>query len=207
MTWCSKNAWATTQNEITPTWKDNTFVESTNWEEETWSESNETTNNETNAKEDITQINNEWRYEYESKLYNFTISIPNQWNFVENEHWFAVIVYTPEDWDLRENLWITIQTPQIDTDLEEYYKESMQKIDGISEWFKEIKTTDIEINGIKGKSTIYETVENNTNIQSQQTVLIKNNIVYILQYTATKETFDKYINEINNIIKSFTILN
>jgi hypothetical protein len=140
-------------------------------------------------------------------MYNFTISIPNQWNFVENEHGFSVIVYTPEDWDLRENLWITIQTPQIDTDLEEYYKDSMQKIDGISEWFKEIKTTDIEINGIKGKSTIYETVENDTNIQSQQTVLIKNNIVYILQYTATKETFDKYINEINNIIKSFTILN
>jgi len=205
--WCSKSTSTATENEITPTQEENTILEPNNWEEEIWIESNETTDNETNAEEDTTPISNEWRYEYESKMYNFTISIPNQWNFVENEHGFSVIVYTPEDWDLRENLWITIQTPQIDTDLEEYYKDSMQKIDGISEWFKEIKTTDIEINGIKGKSTIYETVENDTNIQSQQTVLIKNNIVYVLQYTATKETFDKYINEINNIIKSFTILN
>ena len=207
MTWCWKNTWTTTQNEITSTLGDNAIVESTNWGKETWNESNETTNTEINTKEYSTQINNEWRFKYESKLYNFTIDIPNQWNFVENEHGFSVIIYTPEDWDLHENLWITIQTPQIDTDLEEYYKDSMQKIDGISEWFKEIKTTNIEINGIKGKNTIYETVENDTNIQSQQTVLIKNNIVYILQYTATKETFDKYINEINNIIKSFTILN
>lgn len=150
----------------------------------------------------------DWTFKYDSKLYNYTIQIPNNWNFVENEYGFSVLVYTPEDWNVRENLWITIQTPQIDTNLEEYYKESMQKIAEISEWFKEIKTSDIEVNWLKGKNTIYETVQNDTNIKSQQTVFIDSkNYIYILQYTATKETFDKYIDGVSTIIKSFKILN
>ena len=100
-----------------------------------------------------------------------------------------------------------ITSQENNTNLEEYYQESIKKIDEISEWFKEIKTSDIEINWLKGKNTIYETIQNNTNIKSQQTVFIKDNIVYVLQYTATKETFDKYINDVNNIIKSFTLKN
>jgi hypothetical protein len=153
-------------------------------------------------------VKDEDTYEYDNKPYSFTIQIPNNWNFVENEYGFAVLVYTPEDWDVRENLWISVQTPQIDTNLEDYYKESMQKIAEISKWFKEIKTSDIEINWLKGKSTIYETIQNDTNIKSQQTVFIDSkNYVYILQYTATKDTFNKYLNGINTIIKSFKILN
>lgn len=175
--------------------------------------------------QEISEINNEWEneedtnttqepekingaYEYQNKPYNFTIQIPNNWSFVENEHGFTVLVYTPEDWDIHENLWITVQTPQIATDLEDYYKDSMKRIDEISEGFKEIKTSDIEINWLKGKSTIYETIKNDTNVKSQQTVFIdNNNYVYILQYTATKDTFDKYMDGVNTIIKSFKILN
>ena len=175
--------------------------------------------------QEISEINNEWEneedtnttqepekingaYEYQNKPYNFTIQIPNNWSFVENEHGFTVLVYTPEDWDIHENLWITVQTPQIATDLEDYYKDSMKRIDEISEGFKEIKTSDIEINWLKGKSTIYETIKNDTNVKSQQTVFIdNNNYVYILQYTAKKDTFDKYMDGVNTIIKSFKILN
>lgn len=175
--------------------------------------------------QDNSGINNEWEnkkdtdsplktekidetYEYQNKPYNFTIQIPNNWSFIENEHGFTVLVYTPENGDIHENLWITVQTPQIATDLEDYYKDSMKRIAEISEWFKEIKTSDIEINWLKGKSTIYETIKNGIGIKSQQSVFIDDkNYVYILQYTATKDTFDKYMDGINTIINSFKILN
>jgi hypothetical protein len=38
-------------------------------------------------------------------------------------------------------------------------------------------------------------------------VFLKDNKAYVFQYTATKDTFNQYINEINYIINSFTILN
>lgn len=166
--------------------------------------------NKNDEKVEVSNKNNtdyKWFFEYESKPYKFTIQIPKDWSFLENEYGFSVLLYTPEDWDLRENLGVTVQTPQIPTNLETYYKESMQKIAEISEWFKEISTSNIEVNWLKGKKAIYETVQNDTNIKSQQTVFIKDNIVYIFQYTATKKTFDKYINEVNSIITSFTFKN
>lgn len=217
LTWCTKKIWNTTTDEIIHDWKDSTTINTTMSEEETWNESVEVEetnsektpqeNEENEVEEENTNVTEKWTYEYESKLDKFSIQVPNDWSFEENKYGFSVIVYTPDDWDVRENLWVLIQTPQINTNLEEYYQESIKKIDEISEWFKEIKTSDIEINWLKGKNTIYETIQNNTNIKSQQTVFIKDNIVYVLQYTATKETFDKYINDVNNIIKSFTLKN
>jgi hypothetical protein len=212
LTWCTKKTWNTTINENIYDWENTTIIDTTTSEEEIWNESieeinNEITSQENEANEENTNITEKWTYEYESKLDKFSIQVPNDWSFEENKYGFSVIAYTPDDWEVRENLWVLIQTPQINTNLEEYYQESIKKIDEISEWFKEIKTSDIEINWLKGKNTIYETIQNNTNIKSQQTVFIKDNIVYVLQYTATKETFDKYINDVNNIIKSFTLKN
>lgn len=212
LTWCTKKTWNTTTNENIYNWEDATVVNTTTSEGENWNELNDEINNEISAEEsgiteENTNVTEKWTYEYESKLDKFSIQVPNDWNFAENEYWFSVIVYTPDDWWVRENLWVLIQTPQINTNLEEYYQESIKKIDEISEWFKEIKTSDIEINWLKGKNTIYETIQNNTNIKSQQTVFIKDNIVYVIQYTATKNTFDKYMDGVNTIIKSFKILN
>lgn len=208
ISWCTKNVVNTIENENLEIWKDISITDTTTMNEN-WDDTTEATDNEINTeeKQDTSNPTKDWIYEYESKLYNFSIQVPNQWNFVENEYGFSVIFYTPNDWGVRENLWISIQTPQINTNLEEYYQETMKKIEEISEWFNEIESTDIEVSWLKGKNTIYETIQNDTNIKSQQTVFIDNNIVYILQYTATKETFDKYIKEVNNIIKSFTLKN
>ena len=118
------------------------------------------------------------------------------------------VLFSQYDDEINENLWISVQTPQIKTDLNTYYSNSMKKIAEISDNFKEISYTDIEVNWIKWKSVIYESTQWDTIIKSQQTVFIDDdNKVYILQYTATKSTFDKYLNTINWIIKSFEVLN
>ena len=210
LTGCTKNTSNITNNDNSAWANEAVIWETNNLEWEINNEEDNTAEDNENNTETIAQETEKFdgTYEYDNKPYNFTIQIPNNWNFVENEHGFTVLVYTPEDGDIHENLWITVQTPQIATNLEDYYKDSMTKIAEISEWFKEIKTSDIEINWMKGKSTIYETVQNDTNIKSQQTVFIDSkNYVYILQYTATKETFDKYLDGANTIIKSFKILN
>lgn len=208
LNWCTKKqTWTNDVSNII----DETSIESTT--SDTQEVKDNTENAEENAEEtaeieDNNKNNYKWYYEYENKLYNFSIEIPGNWTFMENEFNFAVLVYTPEDWWVRENLGVSVQTPQIATDLETYYSESMKKIAEISEWFNEINSTDIEVNWLNGKSTVYETVQNDTNVKSQQTVFIdKNNYVYILQYTATKDTFNNYSKEIDYIIKSFKILN
>lgn len=190
----SKDNWKKTDTEK---WKKSKEKETTKNTEST------DTNNETkehNIKEKKT-------YDYESKLYRFTVKVPFTWTFVEEKYWFTVLFYTPDDDEISENLWISIQTPQTAANLEEYYKDSMQKISEISEWFKKIGAKKIEVNGLKWISAVYETKQNGTNVKSQQTVIIDDkNHVYVLQYTATKDTYDKYINDVNNIIRSFKIL-
>jgi hypothetical protein len=57
------------------------------------------------------------------------------------------------------------------------------------------------------KSIVYEFSDKWLNLKAQQTVFIQDNKAYVFTYTATKETFEKYIDTINKIINSFTILN
>ena len=224
-------SWCKNKNEVEEIiiWWDNTNIEDTTIEKETQNTEiaqEELAQNETNkeinevkttndtTKENDTKIEKSQNqkksnsYTYENKKYNFSIQIPNSWTFQEEEYNFAVLLNTPKDDEINENLWISVQTPQIKTDLNTYYSNSMKKIAEISDNFKEISYTDIEVNWIKWKSVIYESTQWDTIIKSQQTVFIDDdNKVYILQYTATKSTFDKYLNTINWIIKSFEVLN
>jgi len=139
---------------------------------------------------------------YENKQYNFSLEIPEWWVLKENEKNFDTLLYTPQNDDIRENVGITVQTPQVQYTVNDYYENSIDWLWTI------IESKDIEVKWIKWKSTIYETTAWELKIKWQQAFLISDdNIVYNIQYTATDKTFDKYIKEVNSIINSFTILN
>ena len=145
--------------------------------------------------------------EYENKKFNFKLDIPSKRTFQENSQWFDLKLNTPKNDDINENLWVKVQTLKKQETLENFSQTTIEWLKNLYEDYNEIKKENIKINWIDGIQLIYEISENWYKIKSQQTTLIKENKSYIFQYTATKESFDMYINNINNIIKSFTILN
>ena len=142
--------------------------------------------------------------EYENKKYNFKIWIPNTRAFQENTNWFNLKIKTPKNDNISENLGVTIQELQTEETMESFTKKTIEWLKNLYKNYKEIKREDVEINSIKGISITYEFIENWHNIKAKQTALLKGNKSYIFQYTAEKDTFDNYIDEINRIINSFT---
>lgn len=197
LSWCSKQNNTTTQveNETSPI---NTVEEI-----DTQNTNNEIANNEkdnTTKEETKEDTKDTDLYIYENKEYWFTVSIPQNWTFKENEYNFSVILYTPKDDNINENLGITVQTPQIETNINEYYSNTISKLKDNSPDFKELSNKDIQ----NWKTIVYETTQWSDSIKAQQTIIFDNQKnIYVLQYTATKETFDKYINSVNKIIDSF----
>ena len=138
-------------------------------------------NNQKEAQKIIQEIQNTSTkefVEYENKKYNFKIQIPGNRTFQEDSLWFDIKLSTPKDDDINEN----------------FFSDFIEK-----------ENKDTKLNN--WKSIVYEFSDKWLNLKAQQTVFIQDNKAYVFTYTATKETFEKYIDTINKIINSFTILN
>jgi hypothetical protein len=183
LTWCSK-------------------INNNTWNQNLTPSDNETSIEQDNIASTETQENNinEKNIGYENKQYNFSLSIP-VWRVLKENEWnFETLLYAPQNDNIRENIWISVQTPQIETSLEDYYNNTINWLWTI------ISDDDIEINWIKWKNIIYTTESWNIKIKAQQTFMIYWNIVYIIQYTATEDTFQSYINDVNQVRDSFKVL-
>jgi serine/threonine-protein kinase len=143
--------------------------------------------------------------EYENKKYNFKIKIPGNRTFQEDNLWFDIKLNTPKDDDINENLWIIVQELQVEQDIDSYVETTVKELKTLFTDFveKEIKNTESN----DWKSIIYEFSEEWLDLKAQQTVFIQDNKAYVFTYTATKDTFNEYIDTVNQIINSFTILN
>lgn len=143
--------------------------------------------------------------EYENKNFRFKLNIPDNWRFKDNENWFDLILFSPENDKINENLWIKIQTLQTKQDAESYLKKTINELKNLYTNLaqKEIRNTDSN----NWKSIIYEFFDEWLNLKAQQTVFILNNKAYTFTYTATKDTFNEYIDTVNQIINSFSLLN
>ena len=143
---------------------------------------------------------------YENKTNNFSFEFDSWRTFQEDKYWFTTIVFAPVDDGIKENVWIAVQNLQKTLSIQEYAQETINKLKETVKWFQEIKNEDISINWLNWKTIIYEYQEWEVNIKAQQTFLItENNTVYIINYTATSKTFDKFINWVETILNSFTL--
>lgn len=143
--------------------------------------------------------------EYENKNFKFKLNIPDNRRFKDNDKWFNIILFTPENDKINENLWIKIQELQIKQDAESYLKTTINELKNLYTNLTQEKIKDTNTNN--WKSIIYEFFDEWLSLKAQQTVFILNNKAYVFTYTATKYTFNEYIDTVNQIIDSFSLLN
>ncbi len=149
--------------------------------------------------------NNDTNY-YESKSGNFSLNFPKEWTLKENEYWFDTIIFTPKDDEINENVWISVQKLQKFLSVQEYYEETISQLKDTLIWFKEIKSEDINKWTLNWKKIEYEHKSDDKTLYSQQSFLISpENIVYSINYTATKNTFKNFIKWVELILNSFDV--
>lgn len=144
--------------------------------------------------------------QYENKIENFSLDFPKNWTVKENT--FNVTISTPKDDEINENVIIVTQQLQKFLSVAEYYEETIRQLKETLENFKETKSKDITQWELKGKTIIYEHIHKDTNLtlKSLQTFFMApENRVYSINYTATKDSFDKYIEWVETIINSFKL--
>jgi len=141
---------------------------------------------------------------YQNKKEWFSLKIDTGRTIKENINWSLVIIYSPKkSWDkINENLSINIDAENNNQTIEEYYSGQKLWIQNYIKDYKEISKEEYKISKEIWIKTIYQWILNNNKLQRQQIIFQKNWKSFIITYTAIQDTFNDYINQINNIIKS-----
>lgn len=206
LTWCITNNNLKNQTTVSKNQEDiNNQINNWTTEDTKTIESRIITEEAQNNHTDAFNNNNVEFIEYENKPFQFKLQIPNNWNFKENSNWFDLILNTPKNDEINENLWIKIQQPKVEQNLESYIKKTIEELQSIYTDFTTIETKKTTFNN--WISIVYEFSDNWLDLKAQQTVFLISNNSYVFTYTATKETFNQYIETVNKIINSFSLLN
>lgn len=143
---------------------------------------------------------------YENKQYRLKLDFPSTWNFKENVYWATVMFFAPEKADkTTENLGITIKLIDSWANLETLYTDNKNMLKEISEDFTIENEKDIKIDNYPAKQVQYSFSQWEYKIKQEQTIVIKWEILYMIGYTATQDTFDDYKKEVDTIIDSISI--
>jgi len=144
---------------------------------------------------------------YESKTDKFSIQFPREWTFQENVYGASVMFFSPlaKDDILRENLGIIKKELDKEYTLTDYYTITQPELQKLIPNFTEVSNETLQINGIDAQKLIYKGTQGDVKLQWEQVYLIKNKVVYIITYTATEDTFDEYIKDVETTIGSLEL--
>ncbi|MEI6672061.1 MAG: DcrB-related protein [bacterium] len=111
---------------------------------------------------------------------------------------------TTETDKIRENVGITKKPLTKEYTLDEYFTLTNDELKKQPN-YAEVENTTIKINDIDAKKTIYKFSSNDTKIQSEQILLIKDKMLYTITYTATEATFNEYAQNFDEMVATLEI--
>jgi hypothetical protein len=146
-------------------------------------------------------------YEYSNKEGWFTLQVPNQRTFQENVFNSLVMLYAPQPKGdtVKENLGIITEKVEGSVNLSGYYELTKGNLETIIPDFTLISKEDIKIDGINAIKIIYKGTQQEKKLQREQVIFLKNNTAYVCTYTATQDTFDSLVKDVEAIINSFKL--
>jgi len=146
------------------------------------------------------------RQTYENKTDGFSLQFPSTWTFQEQAYGASVVFSSPtsETDKIKENVAIT-RTPLNKTyTVEEYYIINKERL-ATQNGYNEIENSIIKINNLDAKKIIFTSTFEDKKLQFEEIFIIDNNFLYTITYTATQDTFDKYIKKVDKMVASIKI--
>lgn len=142
---------------------------------------------------------------YQNKKEWFSIQILTWREVRENINWLLVSICPPRKlWNvIKENLSINTDTQSGNQTIEEYYTQQKEWIQNRIKDFKEISKEEYKIGKEKWIKVIYQWTLWVNKLQWQQIIFYKNWKIFLITYTATQNTFNQHLDNINEILKSF----
>jgi len=141
---------------------------------------------------------------YQNKKEWFSLKLLSWRKIQENIYWSLLLISSPQisGDNLNEKLWISTDSKSDKKTVEEYYTQQKQWIEKHINNYKEISKEQVKIANIDWIRIIYEWNLANNSLKRQQIIFYKNWKFFLITYTATQDTFNEYINQINTIIES-----
>lgn len=146
-------------------------------------------------------------YEYISKDKWFSFTLPAKRTFQENVFGSLVMFFAPqEEWDkIKENLGVTIEELTGDVNLTSFFELTKGNVESVIRDYKAVKEEAMTINGNDAMKIIYKGTQSEQKLQWQEIIVLKWTTAYVFTYTATEDTFNDFIDEVDTIINTFQI--
>ena len=137
----------------------------------------------------------------------FSIQYPATRAEQENVYGANVMFFTPQaSGDLfRENVGIVTEILPSAMTVADYYTSIKSQLTTIIKDYQEISNEDITLNGIAAKKIIYIGTQSNYKLKWEQVLLIKDKTAYVINYTASADTFTQFTTEVDAMVNSFTL--
>ena len=146
---------------------------------------------------------------YRSPYFKFSINYPAEWQMQELGP--IVAFKSPREDardDFQENVIVAVEnTGAPPMDMEQYREFFLKEARKNLPDFKLIKQTDTDFAGRKACLTIYSARAYNTVMKGRVIRFIDGNLAYNLTYSASEDSFDKYLPQAEAIIGSFRLGN
>lgn len=176
------------------------------WCTNTWTISSTTSSTTGDTIAENNAVNVPERQTYSSKTDGFSLQFPGAWSFQENVFDSSVMFFSPtsESDKIKENVGITKKSLTKEYTLDEYFTLTNDELKKQPNYV-EVENSSIKVSDTDAKKTIYKFSSNDTKIQSEQVLLVKNKIVYIITYTATEATFNEYAQNFDEMVATLEI--
>lgn len=146
--------------------------------------------------------------EYKNTVKGFSIYAIKEWHVEENikQAAFASFNTKKDKDDFAESVNILIQ------DMKENPVTLQQYTDGSVKDIKKLTNANIETSedvtfgGLNGHKIVYSNLAKSVNYKKMSVYTMKEGKVYLLTYTAKSDTYSKFIDKIEEVVKSFKFL-
>ncbi|MCL6613224.1 MAG: hypothetical protein K6U03_01165 [Firmicutes bacterium] len=146
---------------------------------------------------------------YQNKKYQIEALYPKSWEIAEETFGVQVMFISPfenSDDKFRENVNIVIkELEQTAADLEAISQASIEQISQLITDFKLISYEKVQFSGYESRLIIYSGKQGIFKLKFLQVLVIRNNILYVITFTAQEEAFNRYLPAATTIIDSFKI--
>jgi hypothetical protein len=105
----------------------------------------------------------------------------------------------------RENIGVVEELLPTTMTVDNYYLSIKSQLQSLIKDYTETTNENITINGVAAKKIIYEGTQSSYKLKWMQVFIIKDKNAYVLNYTATADTFADFEKEATTIINSFML--
>lgn len=161
----------------------------------------------------IEEKDNEYGISDNSLNGDYNIICPESWTELDPSDYnaeFVILTDFEDELDtFQENINLIIQNlSENQMNLDSYLDLSLEQIRNNDD-FELIESSESVLGGFEARKIIYKTsfeqLGDENSLQLMQIFTIINNKAYLITYTAEPSSYDKYMNEVNEVINSFSL--